>query len=254
MSLLCFLKKEARITLSLDGTCRVHAPTDLDVGSEARGNYIHVIHDLFQQPDLVLRDDLANDIEWLSAKIEVDMPVYTNESLQTGNYDVGDPEVHLVISRKIVNREGVLHREMTIRAPTLAKIKETTRKIRRGEITPIGREQTTLERTEISLAQIGSTNSYLRAEVLRLTGLLTASEQQAATFATAVSNATDYLSGNKEDLVAGEPTDVLLRKLQGTVFAARRDVRELAVIKATRWHRFRQFFSDLINFRRDLSS
>jgi hypothetical protein len=254
MSIFCFLKKEARITLSLNGTCRVHAPTDLDVGTEARGNYIRIEHDLFQEPDLVIRDDLADDIEWFSAKIDVDMPVYTRKELQTGNYDVGDPEVRLVVSRKIENSHGVLFREMTVRAPTLAKIKETIRKIRRGEITPAGREQTILELTEIAAAGVEGTNRMLSGEVQRLTKALVTAESLNVEQKSVMDGILLYLEGRTEHVWQGNSTDNRYRDLQDKIVFTRSALKELIALKATRWYKIGRFFSDLINFRRDLRS
>lgn len=253
MSILCFLKSGTSITLSLDRTNRVHTPTELVVGSEARGDYIPVVHDLFQEPDFVLRDDLAKDIEWFSAKIEVDMPAYTREGLQTGSYDVGDQEVRLSVSRRIVNHDKVLHREMTIKAPSWEQLKAAIEKIRRGEITPVGREQTVLEWTEIALAQVESTNRMLSGEVQRLTKALVTAESLNAEQKSVMDGILRYLEGRTENVWQGNSTDNRYRDLQDKIVFIRSALKELIAIKATRWYRIGQFFHELFS-RRDSHS
>lgn len=251
MSLLCYLKKDAyaRIASCANGFGKMHGPTNLGLSSDAQGYYITVPHDLFQEPDFAIRDDLDSDIERYSAKIEVDMPVYTNDALQTGNYDVGDPEVRLVVSRKIVNREGVLHREMTVRAPTLEKIQETIRKIRRGEITPAGREMTVLEEQVMETERANSRN---RNSVAIIDSVRAELRDAQVSF-----TRDELLLSHLDGILCGEnregPVDRISRNYRVQAKAIR-VTDELAAIKAMRWYKIGRFFSDLINSRRDLRS
>lgn len=146
MTVLCYLKRGSHSKLISTNNHREHKQTGLSVGSDGTGYYVVLHPDLYQEPDFALREDLECDIAIFSSKIAVDIPVFTGSNIQTGSYDCDDHEVSLVVSREIKNYDGVLHRMMTIIAPTWNKLKATIAKIRRGEITPVGREQTVLER------------------------------------------------------------------------------------------------------------
>ena len=206
------------------------------MSSDSKGYYVLSMIDPYQEPELVLRKDLTCDIGSYSAKIRVDLPSYTGD-IQTGDYDCDDTGVRITVSRKVVNEGGVLHREMTVRSLSEESLRIAIKKIREGTITPSSREQTVLEMREIALAQVESTNRLLASDVLSLTALLSATERQAATFATGVGDTCDYLAGAKKDLPAGEVSDVILRKLQSTARQARYDLNEFARIKTTRWYR-----------------
>ena len=175
----CYFKPEAYVRLASTSNPtnlnKEHTPTSLSVPSDGKGYYVMLSCDLYQEPDYVPREDLTCDIGWYSAKIAVDMPIYTNSKIQTGNYDCGDPEVILVISREIKNSDGVLHRVMTVKAPTWEKLKTAIAKIRSGEITPVSREQTVLESLQGQLAEMedrfgrfAGTELCLTAELNRL--------------------------------------------------------------------------------------
>ena len=256
MSILCYLKNEVHcIGYSPNGLQMQHPATRLSVGSDARGFHVAMSYDLFLEP-FEIRPDLMRDIDWYSAKIEVDLLVYTREGFQTGNYSAGDLLSTIVVSRKIVNHDGVLHREMTVRASTWECLKATIEKIRLGEITPSGREQTVLERTEIALGQVESTNVSLKGVISRLTGELDTTRgvlhDTQALFAKnelVIEHLDSTLGGEEREV----PVDQQKRNYR-TQANAIRITDELSAIKASRWYRFGQFFSDLINSRRDLRS
>ena len=224
-SLLCYLKDSAEIVER--NYNHVHARSGLPTDYDARRDYVMLKVDLFCDPNFTLGEKLGDDVDGFSAKIEVDMPAYTNPGIETGSYDCGDLNVGLVVSRKIVNHDGVLHREMTIKAPTLAQVKAAIERVRRGEITPMGRDKTLLEQAfESANFELGRQ----RHVVAHAQGAIEAVE--------------GYLGGQYKELTRYAIKAELPSLNDGfyeTITAAKAAIDENKHIKAGNWYRFGQF-------------
>jgi hypothetical protein len=94
----------------------------------------------------------------------------------------------------------------------------------------------------------------LSGEVQRLTKALVTAESLNVEQKSVMDGILLYLEGRTEHVWQGNSTDNRYRDLQDKIVFTRSALKELIALKATRWYKIGRFFSDLINFRRDLRS
>lgn len=240
MTVLCYIKPETYPNLlNRASNSKLHHPTYLDVFSDGKGFYVMLLADLFQEPDVCLRADLEPDIAWFSAKVQVDHESYTaDKSIATGNYTCDDPDVTIVVTRQITNINGALHREMKVKAPTWEKLKLALEKIRQGEITPLGSEQTVLEKALAELEEA-------KGELAGLGRSLQWTKRENIEYQRVVAWCTNFLADQPYDVGDSElMDDRKFRALRKEVVTARNAAANMARIKATRWYRLWEWLTE----------
>ena len=219
-----------------------HPPTGLILFEDTRGTYIMDSDDPYKDPAFTLRKDLQNVTALFSCVLFVTEALYHGE-IPTGSYTNGDEKTSIIVAAKCTHSQELgKGREIRILAPTWARVTHAIEQIRKGEVTPVGREQTMLERAEIALAQVEGTNHLLRAQVLDLTVRLTNAEALNAEDSRVMGAVVDYLSGRTDTVALGVSIDRRYLPLQERATIAKRGATELAAVKATLWHRLGHLF------------